>query len=125
MKYLIFIALGGASGAVSRYLLANWVHSMWEGKLPLGTLFVNMFGSFAIGIVFVLVVECQLIHADWRGVLMVGFLGAFTTFSTFSLETISLLEAGHLMHALGYMLASAVLCVVMAGLAIQLTRLIV
>jgi CrcB protein len=125
MKYLIFIALGGASGAVSRYLLANWVHSMWEGKLPLGTLFVNMFGSFAIGIVFVLVVERQLIHPDWRGVLMVGFLGAFTTFSTFSLETISLLEAGHLMHALGYMLASAVLCVVMAGLAIQLTRLIV
>lgn len=125
MKYLIFIALGGASGAVSRYLLANWVHSMWEGKLPLGTLFVNMFGSFAIGIVFVLVVERQLIHPDWRGVLMVGFLGAFTTFSTFSLETISLLEAGHLMHALGYMLASTVLCVVMAGLAIQLTRLIV
>jgi len=125
MKYLIFIALGGASGAVSRYLLANWVHSMWEGKLPLGTLFVNMFGSFAIGVVFVLVVERQLIHPDWRGVLMVGFLGAFTTFSTFSLETISLLEAGHLMHALGYMLASAVLCVVMAGLAIQLTRLIV
>ena len=125
MKYLIFIALGGASGAVSRYLLANWVHSMCEGKLPLGTLFVNMFCSFAIGIVFVLVVERQLIHPDWRGVLMVGFLGAFTTFSTFSLETISLLEAGHLMHALGYMLASTVLCVVMAGLAIQLTRLIV
>jgi CrcB protein len=125
MKYLIFIALGGASGAVSRYLLANWVHSMWEGKLPLGTLFVNMFGSFAIGVVFVLVVERQLIHPDWRGVLMVGFLGAFTTFSTFSLETISLLEAGHLMVALGYMLASTVLCVVMAGLAVQVTRFIV
>jgi len=125
MKYLIFIALGGASGAVSRYLLANWVHSMWEGKLPLGTLFVNMFGSFAIGVVFVLVVERQLIHPDWRGVLMVGFLGAFTTFSTFSLETISLLEAGHLMVALGYMMASTVLCVVMAGLAIQLTRFLV
>ena len=125
MKYLIFIALGGASGAVSRYLLANWVHSMWEGKLPLGTLFVNMFGSFAIGVVFVLVVERQLIHPDWRGVLMVGFLGAFTTFSTFSLEAIGLLEAGHLMVALGYMLASTVLCVVMAGLAIQLTRFLV
>ena len=124
MKYLLFIALGGASGAVSRYLLANWVHSLWEGKLPMGTLLVNMLGSFAIGVVYVLLVERQLIHADWRGVLMVGFLGAFTTFSTFSLETISLLEAGHVVHALTYMLGSAVLCVVMAGLAIQLTRLL-
>jgi len=122
MKYLIFIALGGASGAVSRYLLANWVHGLWEGKLPMGTLLVNMLGSFAIGVVYVLLVERQLIHADWRGVLMVGFLGAFTTFSTFSLETITLLEAGHILHALGYMLGSAVLCVVTAGLAIQITR---
>ncbi|NCF18385.1 MAG: fluoride efflux transporter CrcB [Haliea sp.] len=125
MKYLIFVALGGASGAVARYLLANWVHALWEGKLPLGTLLVNMIGSFAIGIVYVLLVERQMIHPDWRGVLMVGFLGAFTTFSTFSLETISLLEAGHAVHALGYMLGSALLCVLMAGLAVQLTRLLV
>ena len=57
---------------------------------------VNLVGSFAIGVVFILIVEKQIIHPDWRGVLMVGFLGAFTTFSTFSLETITLLEAGHL-----------------------------
>ena len=125
MKYLLFVALGGASGAVSRYLLANWVHSLWEGKLPLGTLLVNMVGSFAIGIIYVLLVERQMIHPDWRGVLMVGFLGAFTTFSTFSLETISLLEAGHIWHALAYMIGSALLCVLMAGLAVQVTRLLV
>jgi CrcB protein len=125
MKYLLFIALGGASGAVSRYLLATWAHGLWEGKLPVGTLLVNMLGSFAIGIIYVLLVERQLIHPDWRGVLMVGFLGAFTTFSTFSLETITLLEAGHIVHAMAYMLGSAVLCVVMAGVAIQLTRLLV
>lgn len=125
MKYLLFIALGGASGAVSRHLLATWAHSLWEGKLPVGTLLVNMLGSFAIGIVYVLLVERQLIHADWRSVLMVGFLGAFTTFSTFSLETITLLESGHLVHAISYMLGSAIFCVVMAGLAIQLTRALV
>ena len=122
MKYLLFIALGGATGAVCRYLLANWVHGLWEGRLPVGTLLVNLLGSFAIGIVYVLLVEKQLIHSDWRGVLMVGFLGAFTTFSTFSLETIALLESGHPVHALGYMVASAVFCVMMAGCAIHLTR---
>ena len=123
MKYLLLVALGGAGGAVSRYLLSTWVHGLWEGRLPAGTLLVNAAGSFAIGVVYVLI-ERQVIHPDWRGVLMVGFLGAFTTFSTFSLEAISLFEAGHVAHALGYMVASAVLCVAMAGAAIQLTRVI-
>tara|TARA_R110000823_G_scaffold305166_3_gene427121 strand:- start:52926 stop:53303 length:378 start_codon:yes stop_codon:yes gene_type:complete len=122
MKYLLFVALGGASGAVSRHLLANWVHGLWEGKLPLGTLLVNLLGSFAIGIIYVLIVEKELLHPDWRGVLMVGFVGAFTTFSTFSLEAIGLFEAGHPGHAVAYMFASAVLCVVMAGIAMHLTR---
>jgi len=122
MKYLFFIALGGASGSVSRYLLANWVHGLWEGKLPMGTLLVNVLGSFVIGIVYVMVVERQFIHADWRGVLMVGFLGAFTTFSTFSLETINLFEAGHAIYALAYMFGSAIICVVVAGVAMHLTR---
>ena len=125
MNYLVFIALGGASGAVSRYLLANWVHQLWDGKLPVGTLLVNVLGSAAIGVVFVLLVEKEFLHPDWRGVLMVGFLGAFTTFSTFSLETIILIEGGHIVHALVYMLGSAVICVLMAGLAVQLTRMLV
>ena len=93
--------------------------------MPIGTLFVNAFGSLIIGVVYVLLVEKQLIHPDWRGVLMVGFLGAFTTFSTFSLEAINLLEAGQLAHALGYMLISVVLCVFMAGAGMQLTRVLV
>ena len=124
MKYLLFIALGGATGAVSRYLLSNWAHALWEGKWPVGTLLVNMLGSFLIGVVFVLI-ERQVLHPDWRSVLMVGFLGAFTTFSTFSLESIALFENGHAAHALGYMALSAFSCVLMAGLSIQLTRALV
>ena len=94
MKYLLFIAIGGASGAVSRHLLASWLHRMWEGRVPVGTLLVNVVGSFAIGVSYVILVERQLVHSDWRALSIVGFRGAFTTFSTFSLETVSLFEAG-------------------------------
>ncbi len=123
MNYLLFIALGGASGAVLRYLVSIWVSSVWEGRLPLGTLMINLLGSFAIGIVFVLI-EKQHIHADWKGVLMVGLLGAFTTFSTFSLETVSLIEAGDYLHAVGYMFVSVLCCVGATAAAISLTRML-
>ncbi|GAB3272334.1 fluoride efflux transporter CrcB [Parahaliea aestuarii] len=121
MTNLLFIAIGGAGGALSRYLLSNWVHSSWQGHLPLGTLLVNSLGSFAIGLVFVLI-ERQVIHPDWRGVLMVGFLGAFTTFSTFSLETVTLIEQGEYLHAGGYILSSVLVCILAAGAGIWLMR---
>jgi CrcB protein len=121
MKYLLFVALGGATGSVSRYLLAQWAQSLWQGGFPVGTLLVNVAGSFGIGVIFVLL-ERQIVHPDWRGVVMVGFLGAFTTFSTFSLEAVTLWESGEAGQALGYMLASVVLCVAAAGAAITLTR---
>ncbi|MFV0276492.1 MAG: fluoride efflux transporter CrcB [Parahaliea sp.] len=121
VKYLVYIALGGAGGAVSRYLVSSWVQRVWELSWPLGTLLVNALGSFIIGLLFVLI-ERQLIHSDWRAVLMVGFLGAFTTFSTFSLETINLVEAGNYAAALAYVAASATLCVAVAGAGVWLMR---
>ncbi|WP_116364029.1 fluoride efflux transporter CrcB [Parahaliea mediterranea] len=121
MNYLLFIALGGAGGAVSRHLFANWVHTHWQGHIPLGTLLVNALGSFAIGLIFVLI-ERQVIHPDWRGVLMVGFLGAFTTFSTFSLETVTLMEQGEYLHAAGYVLSSVLVCILAAGSGIWIMR---
>jgi len=76
----------------------------------------------AISVACVIGVERQLVHSDWRGLSIVGFFGAFTTFSTFSLETVSLVEAGDFIQALAYMFGSTIICVVMAALAMQLTR---
>ncbi len=123
------IAAGGAAGALCRYSLVNWINSFAHSKtqwglFPLGTLSVNVIGSFAIGIMYVLIAERMALHADWRNVAIIGFLGAFTTFSTFSLETITLLENGHLAHALLYVVSSLLVCVLAAWLAITLTRLI-
>ncbi len=123
-KYLLLVALGGASGAVARYLVATGVHAWWKWSFPVGTLMVNLVGSALIGLVFVLI-ERQVIHPDWRGVLMVGFLGAFTTFSTFSLEVIHLLEQGRSLVALGYVLASVCCCVVATGMTVLLVRAVV
>ena len=124
MKHVIFIALGGAGGALARHWMSNLVHAGAGSRFPFGTLSVNLLGSFAIGIVYVLIVERGLIHPDWKSVAMVGFLGAFTTFSTFSLETIALLENGQLALALGYVLLSVTVCVLAVWLSMTLTRLV-
>ncbi|PLW82831.1 fluoride efflux transporter CrcB [Kineobactrum sediminis] len=121
MKYLLFIALGGAAGSVARYSLSLWTQSVWHSVFPVATLLINITGSFAIGVVFVLL-ERHLLHPDWRSILAVGFLGAFTTFSTFSLEVVTLWESGQATQALIYMAASMGLCVLGAGAGIALTR---
>lgn len=121
MQHLLFIALGGASGAVARYLLSTQVHGLWSGVWPLGTLLVNASGSLLIGVVYVLL-ERSVLHSDWRSVLMVGFLGAFTTFSTFSLEAVELWLQGHTGLAIGYAFASTVLCIAAAATGLAVTR---
>jgi CrcB protein len=124
MKHLLFIALGGAGGALARHWLSNAVHASAQSHFPFGTLSVNMLGSFGIGIAYVLIIERGLVHPDWRSVAMVGFLGAFTTFSTFSLETIALMENGQTLHAFGYVLLSVALCLLAVWFAMALTRLV-
>ncbi len=134
MKHLIMIAAGGATGALCRHWLVNLINGhalskvqaegVSQAAIPLGTISVNVIGSFFIGIMYVLIAERMVLHPDWRNVAIVGFLGAFTTFSTFSLEAITLLERGQLTHAGLYICGSLVLCILAAWLAISLTRLI-
>lgn len=124
---LIAVALGGSAGALARFGLVSTIqkataqHPLWQ-SLPIGTLFVNISGSLLIGILYVLLTEKLLPGEHWRPLLMVGFLGAFTTFSSFSLETLQLLERGMAVQALLYTLGSVVFCLLASWLGMALTR---
>ena len=122
MKHLLFIALGGAGGALARHWVSSLVHSGTGSHFPWGTLTVNALGSFAIGVAFALIVERGLVHPDWRSVTMVGFLGAFTTFSTFSLEALTLYENGQPGFALLYIGSSVLVCIAAVWVGITLMR---
>ena len=91
-------------------------------RLSLGILLINVGGSLAIGILFVLLVEQGLLTPTYRSALMVGFLGAFTTFSTFSLQTLALIETGQFVEALTYVLVSVVLSLGAVALGVFITR---
>jgi len=122
MHHWIFIALGGALGALGRYGASNAINALWQSSFPLATMLVNVVGSFAMGVMYIVIVEHQHLSPEWRSIMMVGFLGAFTTFSTFSLETVSLIQRGEILTALLYALLSVVLCVIAAGVAIYLSK---
>lgn len=111
MIQIVAIAAGGATGAVMRFWVSGWVYG-WLGRdFPYGTLFVNVTGSLLMGTLSVLLIERLSLAPEWRGVILIGFLGSFTTFSTFSIETLNLIEAGALGKAFVNMALSVVLCV--------------
>ncbi len=114
MTPVISVALGGALGAVGRYLVGLIV------AFPLGTLAVNVVGSFAIGIVWVVLAARGLQH--WLPFVMTGLLGGFTTFSAFSLDTLRLVEAGRMTAAGSYVLASVVLSLLGCALGLWLAK---
>src|SRR5689334_24694403 len=97
---LILIALGGAAGAVSRFVLDQFVTDRLGGEFPFGTLVINVSGSFVIGLLFALAVERAVLPSGIRGPAMIGFIGAYTTFSTLMLESWRLAEDGAIALAL-------------------------
>lgn len=118
--HLLLIGIGGFAGAVARYALDGWVSSRTGGSFPYGTLVVNLSGSLLIGFLFALAIERGVLSAEVRGPLMIGFVGAYTTFSTLALESWRLAEDGAWVLALANLGVSAVLGVaaVIVGLAI-------
>ena len=108
------IAAGGATGAVLRFWISAQVYA-WLGRgFPYGTLMVNVFGSLLMGLLSVLLIERLSLGPEWRAAILIGLLGGFTTFSSFSIETLNLIEAGDHGKALLNMTLSVVLCVVAA-----------
>jgi len=104
-----YVALGGAAGSAARYLLALFVQQRVGTSFPVGTLLVNITGSFLLGFLIRYSLATPAISAETRALLTTGFCGGYTTFSTFSYETMMLFEEGAHGRALGYVLASLLL----------------
>lgn len=121
MKIILAIGLGSCLGGIARYLLGQFVQHKFLSTFPYGTLSVNLIGCFLIGIVFALG-ERGVVSVEWRFFLATGFLGGFTTFSSFSNEAIGLFRTGQMFQAFTYILSSVVIGLLATFAGIYLTR---
>jgi CrcB protein len=122
MTQTLAIATGGALGALLRYWTSLAVHSKLGAGFPYGTLTVNVIGSLLMGFLYIWFVDRLAMGPAVRGFLFIGVLGAFTTFSTFSLETLNLIEAGQPGKAVLNVVISVIVCVTAAGLGVLAAR---
>ena len=114
------VASGGAIGAVARYLISGWVHQNLEDSFPWGTLLVNVLGSLLFGVLAVALGRYFAEMDSLRLFLLTGLLGAFTTFSTFSFESILLIQQGKYLLAGGNVIASVLMCTLAIALGLWL-----
>src|ERR1700686_1707834 len=105
MKYLLILA-GGGVGSLARYLAGSAITAKFGARFPVGTMVVNVTGCFLIGLIMTLLTERWQPHPNWRLVLVVGFLGGYTTFSSFEWETFSAVREGGFWIGLGNVLGS-------------------
>jgi fluoride exporter len=109
----LVIAIGGSFGATARFATVTWINSQHNSVFHWGTFLVNALGSFIMGLAFVLfTIKYPQVSGTWRSFVMVGLLGAFTTFSSFALESLLLIQEHQYTIALTYMVASAVVCLI-------------
>ncbi len=120
----VWVGLGGAAGAAARFAVSQWTGTRWGWTFPWGTLAVNLTGSLAIGLVMTLLLA-RGADPTYRLLLVTGFLGGYTTFSAFSFEALSLLEARRWDAAALYVIGSVLLSLLAAALGLGLGRLLV
>ena len=119
---LWYIALGSAIGGVSRYLVGGAVQRLTAGTFPVGTLAVNISGSFLLGAILQYAIDTPSLTPELRALLTVGFCGGYTTFSTFSYETVALMEDGEWTRAAAYLTLSVFLSVAATLLGLVASR---
>lgn len=124
MHNILVVALGGALGTLSRYALGLWIMNRWNQGFPLHTFLINITGAFLLGFLHILFTERLDVSPLWRLGIAVGFLGAFTTFSTFGYEVFSLLESGNYMTAGLYTLLSIAVGFTGVALGVSLARML-
>ncbi len=122
MYTTLSIATGGAVGALLRFWVANGVYAVLGRGFPYGTLVVNVVGSLAMGFLYVLFLERMSAGPELRGAILIGLLGAFTTFSTFSIETLNLIEQADYLKAALNMGISVLACMIAVWLGVTLGR---
>ena len=122
MTQVLAIGIGGAIGSLLRFWMSTWVHSFAGRGFPYGTLTVNVLGCLVMGVLFVLFTERFSDNAVLRAGILIGVLGGFTTFSSFSIETFNLMEQGAYIKAVSNMVLSLVLCVGSTWLGVILGR---
>lgn len=116
------IAVGGAAGALLRYGVSLGA-AQWLGRgFPYGTWLANVSGCLLMGILYILLIERWGVAAEWRGALLVGLLGAFTTYSSFSIETLMLVESGEMSKALANVVTTVVACLSATWLGMLMAR---
>ena len=123
MFKLLAIGLGGFTGALLRYWASGWVYSLVKSDFPSGTLAVNIAGSFILGFILA-VTDHHIIHPNLKIFLTIGLMGAFTTFSTFSYETVMLLQVNAIFKAFLNVLLSVVVGLIAAFLGLAAERMI-
>ncbi|MEC9314410.1 MAG: fluoride efflux transporter CrcB [Pseudomonadota bacterium] len=122
MQQLIAIAIGGAVGSVLRFMVSTNVHRLMGKDFPYGTLTVNVLGSLLMGFLFIMLVERQISSVELRSGILFGLLGAFTTFSSFSFETLALMESGDWVKALVNVFVSVSACLLATWIGLGIGR---
>ena len=125
MNLFIAIFLGGGCGALSRYLIIDQINKISSNSFPYGTTLVNVLGAFLIGIIYYLLISKIIINEQLKLFITIGFLGGFTTFSSFNLDFFKLIESGSIFLAILYALASFLITIVAFYIGYSLTKVLI